>query len=299
MPTSKKYLLVRPRGGLNDCFNQIFKCFHYARQTERTLLIDTTRSEGIRLEFSEAFQFHESSNIVIGSTKNFPDGINRCSTSPSQIHGRVNSYKATLAKDKHTYLCSLSGAPITFDFKRSYSEELIVHEQWGGGHLGIALFSKIQASEWLRNEMKKALATTKKFNPYIGVHIRYSDYRCDYEEFLKSLSRRTKGRNVLICSDSTEVRKKSIKIMDKSNVFFISGEIETGGSPIHLFVGDEGYEVQKKALLNSFLDLLGLCQASSLYFPKLNNGGGVMYSGFSILAKGVREKKLIEPFLGI
>ena len=299
MIKKKNYLLVRPRGGLNDCLNQIFKCYAYAKRNNRVMLIDTEGAEGIRLDFAEVFKFKLADPDIITSVKKFPKDINTMSIFPPQISGRIESYQTTLANDKHTYVCSLTGAPITFDFGKSYTEELIVHEQWGGGLWGIELFSQIQASSWLRGEMIKALEKIQIHTPYIGVHLRFSDYRCDYKEFLRALSRQARGRNVLICSDSKKVRLESKKALRKSNVFFISEEIDTKGEPIHIFTGGEGYESKKHAILCSLLDILGLSQSDYLVFPKLTNGGAVSYSGFSLLAKGVKEKKLMKSFLSL
>ena len=42
-----KYVLVRPLGGLNDIFNQIFKCANYAKSNSRELIIDTIPTDFI------------------------------------------------------------------------------------------------------------------------------------------------------------------------------------------------------------------------------------------------------------
>ena len=251
------------------------------------------------MDFSEVFCIYRSKAVIVGSLRDFPENIDRISTFPHQISGRVSSYNAIYGRDERNYVCSSTSTPITFDFRREYGENLIVHEQCGGGLWGVELFSKIQAKNWLREEMIGKLELIKKYMPYIGVHLRFSDYKCDYGGFLSYLSQKVRGRNVLICSDSLDVRRDSVDILGGNNVFFVSDEIDTGGAPIHSFVGSESEAVQKHALLGSFFDLLGLSQAEVLIFPKLTNGGLGGYSGFSLLAKGVKDRKLMDSFLNL
>ena len=53
--SSSKYLLCRPRGGLNDTLTQISLCLDYAFKFKRHLIIDTMRS-GILDRFDNYFE---------------------------------------------------------------------------------------------------------------------------------------------------------------------------------------------------------------------------------------------------
>ena len=51
---SEKYVLFVPQGGLNDCFTRINITISYCELTNRTLLLDFTRSE-YRINFFDYF----------------------------------------------------------------------------------------------------------------------------------------------------------------------------------------------------------------------------------------------------
>lgn len=61
-----RYLLCRPRGGINDTLNQIELCWRYARSYNRILVVDTEYlvSSGICISFSELFETHKNLDTV-------------------------------------------------------------------------------------------------------------------------------------------------------------------------------------------------------------------------------------------
>jgi hypothetical protein len=60
-----KYLLCRPRGGLNDTLVQIYDCYKYCEKYNRCLLIDTTYSSFMKSSFSDYFTFTNNIGINI------------------------------------------------------------------------------------------------------------------------------------------------------------------------------------------------------------------------------------------
>ena len=67
-----KYLLCRPRGGLNDTLNQIELCWRYSEIYNRILIIDTEYliSTGISVKFSSLFEvLDRSKNIILDLSK--------------------------------------------------------------------------------------------------------------------------------------------------------------------------------------------------------------------------------------
>ncbi|MCP5000226.1 MAG: hypothetical protein GY933_16185 [Hyphomicrobiales bacterium] len=85
----KKYLLCRPKGGLNDTLCQIERCWQYAEQHHRTLIVDTTRS-CFAGEFSNFFEPTEASDkIVFAQTDELLGVLNNASCFPPEVEGNL------------------------------------------------------------------------------------------------------------------------------------------------------------------------------------------------------------------
>ena len=87
-----KYLLCRPRGGLNDTLNQIELCWRYSEIYNRILIIDTEYliSTGISVKFSSLFEVLDpSKNIILDLSKTLLDNLNQLNTFPPSCKGRL------------------------------------------------------------------------------------------------------------------------------------------------------------------------------------------------------------------
>ncbi len=281
-----RVLLCIPRGGLNDTLCQIEKCWRYAQQFDRQLVIDARRS-GLMGQFFDFFVTTPEDVRVVGRvTSHHIAAFNWLDCCPTELRGRLETYTTIqrLGPSGTKILDAESEVPVSFDFSRDHPHPLLVHEQVGGGKLSFDLLNRLILADDILPDVIERLSTLPA--EYLGVHVRNTDLKTDYEKFLQDIRRLTIGRTVLICSDDTNVITRAETILDQSKI------VTTGGSriefklsddqPVHLsgeFLNDHAKREQTIALL---VDLLALGRARDVFIAKCSNKDG--YSGFSSLA---------------
>ena len=124
----ESFLLCRPHGGLNDTFCQIEKCWRYAEKFGRTLIIDTRKS-CLFGEFSDFFTPVNACIKVETNTNNIDIAINSLSCYPPLINGpQINELlevnRTIYSKEHGNLVDRVSGAFLTFDFEKDYSESI-------------------------------------------------------------------------------------------------------------------------------------------------------------------------------
>lgn len=295
----ESFLLCRPRGGLNDTFCQIEKCWRYAEKSGRTLIIDTRRS-CLFGEFSEFFTPVDASIKVEANTTEVNVAINALDCYPPLINGpKINELldaHSTVYSEKHRNLIDrVSGALLTFDFEKDYSEPVLVHEQFGGGDLSFGLLERITISENIRSVVLDRIARLEK--DYVAIHVRNTDYQTNYELLFNRIYPEVAGKSVLICSDDAEVIAKAKDFFDTSTVLNASEIPYTNQMPLHGERTMKADEDRKASAINSIVDLCALGLSDKLYFMNVTAGHP---SGFSSLARHLNEnKRLVLSLLQI
>jgi hypothetical protein len=115
-----------------------------------------------------------------------------------------------------TYLDREFLAPVTFDFRFDYPHTLLVHEQCGGGTLSWDLLDKLALSPSILPYVTERLSALPP--EYLGVHVRNTDLKTDYEAFFRSIYQSTIDRTVLVCSDDPNVITAATKLLDRSEI---------------------------------------------------------------------------------
>ena len=203
--TSERWLMCRPLGGLNDVLCQIERCADYALKTGRRLIVDIP-SNTLTHHIISMF---EPSSILSGTvlfpSKGLLSRLNEVSTFPSEISGRLSEYRVQYLKvgSLGKWVERETGAHLSFDFARDYTEDLLVHQQSGGGILSQRLLSRLELTATNALSVLKTLANRPRSS--IAVHIRNTDVKTDYVAPLERVARFAGGAPVLLCSDSNEV----------------------------------------------------------------------------------------------
>ncbi len=286
----ESFLLCRPHGGLNDTFCQIEKCWRYAEKSGRTLIIDTRKS-CLFGEFSDFFTPVDAAIKVESNTTEVDVAINSLDCYPPLINGpQINELldaHSTIYSEKHRNLIDrVSGALLTFDFEKDYSESILVHEQFGGGDLSFALLERITISEKIRSIVLDRIARLDK--DYVAIHVRNTDYQTNYESLFNKIYPAVAGKSVLICSDDAEVIAKARDFFDASTVLNASEIPHTNRKPLHGEWTMKADEDRRMSAISSIVDLCALGLSGSLYFMNVTAGHP---SGFSRLAKHLNENK--------
>lgn len=269
-----KFLLCRPRGGLNDTFCQIEFCWRYAELHNRFLIIDTEYlvSTGISIQFSKLFKTkNHVENVIFHMTPSLLNNLNQLSAFPTSCAGRLNNYKTRL--DEHLKIVdNETGLPITFDFTKNYKEDLLIHDQFGGSGIGINCLARLKLTEKFRGDVLSTLS------PLIGkthivVHVRHSDYQTNFAHAFKEIYEKSINQRLLICSDSLGVINFAKSFFDQSEVFTLSLPPDTGGIGLPNYATFYCNDEQRYELMvQAFADLIGLATGTKTIFCKLTPG---------------------------
>ena len=286
----ESFVLCRPRGGLNDTFCQIEKCWHYAETFGRTLIIDTRKS-GLFGEFADFFSPVDASIKVEPDTTRVDPAINSRDCYPPRmsgprIYGMLDDHDTSYSNAYRNHVDRVSGALLTFDFDRDYRESVLIHEQCGGGDLSFSLLDRITLSETVRSIVLDRIAGLGR--DYVAMHVRNTDYQTDYESLFNTIYPEVVGKSVLICSDDADVIVKAKNFFRASTVFSISEIPHTNQKPLHGEWTMKTDQERKSAAIASIVDLCALGLASKLYFTNVTAGHP---SGFSRLAQHLNENK--------
>ena len=287
-----KYVLCRPRGGLNDMLCEIEKCRMYAEQHGRKLLIDTTLS-GFREHFWRYFELAWPDSIF-EMTLDY-SALNQMPSFPKVIQGNISHFQATRSPILlGGYIDAKTGEKITFDFSKAYEETLLIHEQeWSGPMISVFFLDRLRLTNEVKEIVLEKLLTLPKY--YDAIHIRHSDYTTNYKDYLASIKSDLSNRNVLICSDSSEVLEYCQSELTESRLYRLSTFNNADGKPLHKGGSSLG---QFENNVEAITDLIGLGLSERIYYDNLDKMSQA--SGFSYLAAVLHDNKhMIKRLLNL
>jgi hypothetical protein len=266
----KKKLLCRPRGGLNDTLVQIEKCWLYAEEYNRQLFIDTSKS-GLLDNLDNYFQLPPE--VSCGFP--FDNGIDNIFPNENLLL-RLN-YESRYSKTQRNYTFINTENLISFDFTKDYIEDILVHEQCGGGRISVAALSRLKIKRNIADAIIKQIEIAI---PYDAVHIRNTDYQTNYIEFFKKLQLEGE-KNLVLCTDDLACQEYA-KNLWGNRLKIPNPAPNTNGKPLH-----ENPNLDRNATnIAAITDLILLVCAENLFYTKLEQG---IISGFTQLALDLRE----------
>lgn len=284
----KKYVICRPRGGLNDMLCQIEICYTYCVTYNRFLIIDSPFINSSFFEIRKEY----SKVISLNLNKIYPK-LKEFSVFPSELQNRINSYETyyenTFFRDKKT------NTPIFFELNKIYKEDVLVYEQWGGGEQSIHFLKKI----FLHKDILKEINVRLKKLPddYVSIHIRNTDYKTDYKDYYKTIKKEMQGKNVLICTDDTDCIEYTKNFFDHSNIFTISKNIRPDLQN-ELKKGIKSQYINELHI-DRLADLFGMAFSKKIYHTKCyailpDKNKKETISGFVLLAKNIQKETLLK-----
>lgn len=268
-----RYLLCRPRGGLNDTLCRIESVWQHARVSGRQLWIDGALC-GLRDCLSRYFV--APPGVTLAPT---PEWMDRLDCSPAAVNGRVTRYVAEYDPRICNYIDPLSGARLAFDEQREHAQTLLVHEQCGGGPRGIGALRQLA----LRPEVARAVrGTLESLGSYTALHVRNTDYQTDYAAWFAGLAGALEGR-IVLCTDDRGCQQHARRLWG-DRVVFPAELPDTGGRRLHYNMDLDRYATNVGALT----DLFVLAGGRRLLFTHTRQG---IVSGFSMLAQALHADR--------
>jgi hypothetical protein len=285
---SPRWLLCRPRGGLNDSLCQIQKSIIHALRFNRRLIIDTKPS-GLRDDFGNYFEtVFPFAEIRTRLTDSLTRQLNQESCHPRSFQGKLDRYELVYLREICNFIDSQTEERpcISVD---DPSETVLLHDQCGGGQ-GYQAFVYFKLIYTVAKEIVERLVQLPAH--YKAIHIRHADVPFDYHSFLHSVKSRLQGDNVLICTDSHEVLRASQQILCKSTVLQIANIPDTKGEKLH----DNPSITNNGTNIGALADLIALANAEQAIFP---SSPDIYPSGFTRLAVDLSGRDdLLRQLLG-
>lgn len=131
--------MCRPQGGLNDMLTQIENCCRYACKTGRKVVVDTNYQYASHWRDSFERYFVSQELDLLLDVDEVKERLSTMSVFPHQLQGRLDLYKPS-SSPATGLIDSESGVPLTFDFSKSYKQQLLLHHRYGGGGSCLVLF---------------------------------------------------------------------------------------------------------------------------------------------------------------
>lgn len=287
-------LLCRPRGGFTDMVSQIERCCRYAEKSSRTIIVDTKYGpENYGDEFDRYFLSRQSRLIL--SARDLNSRFERASTFPVFLQGRVSSYETRYNRERNEFVDRATRQPLTFDFARDYPHDLLVHEQLGRRPEAVAVFMRLRLQPLLKEELFSRLRRIG--GPYIGVHVRHTDYRSDYQPLIRRLAA-MKAAKLFLATDNQRVLEEFKSSLPGKQIFSFAEDLSVDGKPIHRRGPAEGNIYRRNC--DAILDLLLLAFSIGIDSADItNNPYPSKKSGFTILATNLfNQKRYLSELLG-
>lgn len=293
----QKYLLCRPRGGLNDSLCQIQKCFEYAEKYKRELIIDA-RDSGLMGEFSDFFSCVNEDVKVYGSRTEFDcSSLLEYSRYPDVVFDGPKRYKAAFSTlpNHQNYIDLSSGTLLTFEFSHDYDQQVLIYEQCGGGTASFRFLEKFRLSDAVLAIAKERFKDLG--GDYFSVHVRNTEeYLTNYPYFFNKILSKVSRKRLLVCSDDPEVVAYAKKFFTHTQIISVSDIRSVGNKPLHFHSTYENDRDKRDATINSLMDWVALAGASKFFYMNPAHGHP---SGFAVLTAYLcnKRQKLFATFL--
>jgi len=201
-----KYIICKPRGGLNDIFGFVTMCLKYAIRFNRILVIDTRKSLHFKDNFFKYFDINNANkHIYTSNIDTLYNSIQKCTlfaantitTTPrNKQHINYNDFDPF----KHNIRI--------IDLNTDYPEDVILY---GSNNANLTkdiiyFFKNFNLTPMVLNKLKTRINTMP--NKYISVHIRNTDYKSNVILFIKNNYSQLKNKHIFLATDD----KNSIEL---------------------------------------------------------------------------------------
>lgn len=255
---------------------QIQFCYAYCLKHDRKLVLDTT-SSGMQDEFSRYLTI-ESRSLTVASWSEYKNShqVDGLSVFPAILEGRIDTYETDFRDG--SYIDLETSTPLGLDFSKSYKEDIVVHDNCGGGINSNWMLKYLWPTELLQKYVAERLENLP--STYRAVHIRNTDLKTDHAKLLNDLEFAISNRDVLFCTDSGRLQAELKSGMGHdARAHFLTELDPDSNQPLH---ASSSTTIQSN--LEMLADLVALGRAKKLYFSFTQEG---RISGFSGLAFAV------------
>ena len=227
------YVLCRPQGGINDMLSQVYLCLRYCEVMNRKLIIDTNyhSSHSFRQPFGDYFL---SNDPKVFLPRNHASDIIKDKEEdvfPRFLSGKINTYLTRTYRPYEPIVEAISGEPITFSFQKRYKEKVLIHHQGGRNFYSYKALEKFN----LKGDISQYIldSRAKLDRQYLGLHIRFTDYRSNYRVAVEE-AMKLKQKQIYLATDNKELKAHLLRVKSSKEFVSMSESFGSAGSPGHL-----------------------------------------------------------------
>jgi hypothetical protein len=261
-----KYIDYIGKGGFNDNLCGIQQCIEYCQKFKRIILINGEHTN-YKYNFTEIFTILEYTNIIYDT---------------HEVLKILENTNLTRKKNELTFS--------TIDLNYDYKEDVIKYSHWYGDDASHKLIKNLKLTDYYINDIINKYNQIPK--SYISIHIRNTDYKCNYKDFYNKNKEKIKNSNIFLATDSIDAlnffKAQNLKIHSFT-------KLPDKNIPYH------GCNIDKKEIiLNTISDLFLLALGNDFIFSEENKGGYYrlayfLYQNKDILQNVINNKLLVKP----
>jgi hypothetical protein len=292
---TKKYILCRPQGGLNDMLCQIELCCRYAEKFDRIVVVDTAYEHSHSFWDSLSNYFVSKCDLLVLDARPYLPHFSNASFFPAMGPDEIDTYQTTWNNEHLLYARSdkpQSSAPC-FDFEQDYHEQVLLHAQCGGNDMSHDICQRMHLNEKLAEMLMDRFRTID--GGFHAVHVRHTDMQSNYAEAIEHFKLQNVEK-LFVASDNRQVIEDFRTAFGAQKIFSFAKLPERAGQIVHhdRSAKRPRFETNRDAIL----DLFTLAFGVSLFVCRTTNNKYGELSGFSSLAKHLHEnKKKLQAFL--
>jgi hypothetical protein len=329
--------------GFNDVLCQIWISYKYAQALKGTLWIDT-RCAGLADDLAYYMYPHDgvwanSSKVRFGISSEDYEKLNRLSCYPNVLSGSLDQLghyfmssplARGFAEDMNPFLrilnrfkycfsplidlpifrfyyflwlnANLRFHKIDFIGKHLKKESVVLYAPPISGSESLQTLKLFRLNEYIRNQIFERLRDLP--DDYDAIHIRHTDYKTNYKDYILSIRNKLIGRTVLVCSDNADViifAKQNLmcsKIISVTNYDELSID-SCSFRPAH-YQWHLPLDIRRSRNISMLAELVGLSKSARFFYTTVEKDGFEGHSGFSKLAEGLRKNPdILNKWLGL
>ncbi len=265
---------------------QISKCFDYAKEHNRRLIIDCQNTQTFQDSIGHYLNVQSVEYFDISEKSKSISEVIGHEFMPNEVFPCVNlNYDYSQLEFDKVGGIYFGGVCLTFDFSKNYNESLLIHHQCGGGLPSESFLKKIVFSKKISLDFYERVSQLPYF--YRAYHCRNTDISCDLLEALRVVQA-MRGK-VFLATDSYAAKTIFTEKLPGKTVTF-SDIPDLGGRNIHHTTCSP--MDKRKRNEDAFLDLLMLGFSKELKYSQTLVGCKNV-SGYSCLADHIRKNQAV------
>ena len=292
-----RYIICSPRGGLNDTLNQIERCRRLCVISNRTLILFTEDS-GLMNPFFNIFMTTNSFKVRCISYSKSDFLIKPQETIDLKIAKKlIQTNPVTWTTNNFYFKNGLQSRVITKDALGP--EKFLLDIQCGGGIDSFSILKHLKFTSRFKKIINNEIAKLPPY--YVAIHIRNTDMKTNYQEYIQTIKYKVSDKTLVICTDDKKVVEFILSEMPNTNIITTPTLERAKGHPLHMTHQAGIKLIESKAemftsICDTLIDLSILAMSNQFFFTKNCNGN---FSGFSLLANYLHSNPKLIDKLGI